>query len=394
MGNLVVGPDRHGRVVTIAAGRVSATAPAHAEQLACSDGEIGMGEVDAHTHLYSGLVPLGMPPADPPPQDFLQILERVWWRLDRALTADILSAAARFYIAEALLLGTTTPIDHHESPHFIDGSLDVLAHELHALGARGLLCYGATDRNGGEEEGQAGLAECDRFLSGPLHNRVRALVGLHASFTVSDRTLRDAAALARRHDVPIHVHLAEDLADVEDARRRGHAGPLERLTSLDCTPRGTLLAHGVHLDAAQVRATDRAGCWLVHNPRSNEGNRVGFAAHLDASTRVALGTDGWTADMPAEEAAAVRLGVDPALAHARRIAGHGLVAPHFGASRLPLTEGALGDLVVRREGAVQHVVVEGRVVVADGRLVEADLDSIRAQAQDAANRLWERMAAL
>ncbi|RME22332.1 MAG: amidohydrolase, partial [Deltaproteobacteria bacterium] len=386
MGSLVVGPDRHGRVVAIAGGRIQAAAPPGAAHLPCKDGEIAMGEVDAHTHLYSGLVPLGMPPADPPPENFLQILEQVWWRLDRALTADILAAAARLYVAEALLRGTTTLVDHHESPRCIAGSLDVLADAMEALGARGLLCYGATDRNGGEDEGRAGLAECDRFLSGPRHDRIRGLVGLHASFTVSDGTLRAAADLAAHHRVPIHVHLAEDRADIDDARRRGHPGPLERLTAFGCTPRGSLLAHGVHLDRAQVRAADRAGCWFIHNPRSNEGNRVGFATALDASTRVALGTDGWPADMPAEEAAAVRLGLDPDLARARRVAGHGLVAPFFAAHHRPLAEGALGDLVVRRDGAVQHVVVDGRVVVTDGRLVTGDLARIRARAQEAADR--------
>src|SRR3989339_156222 len=129
-----------------------------------------LGLVNAHTHLYSGLAPLGMPveqgfsPAPPveqgfSPAPFLKILQRVWWRLDRALDDRSLRAAANLYVAEALLHGTTVVVDHHESPHFIEGSLDVLADACQSLGMRSLLCYGATERNGGREEALRGLEE-------------------------------------------------------------------------------------------------------------------------------------------------------------------------------------------------------------------------------------------
>ena len=65
------------------------------------------GFVNAHTHIYSALAPYGMPPATPPPENFVQILERVWWRLDRALDERALRASARLYAAESLLFGTT-----------------------------------------------------------------------------------------------------------------------------------------------------------------------------------------------------------------------------------------------------------------------------------------------
>ncbi len=136
---------------------------------------------------------------------------------------------------------------------------------------------------------------------------MRGLVGLHASFTVSDETAREAGALARELGTVVHVHVAEDQADVDDARRRGYPGPLERLLSLDALPPGSILAHGVRLSRDQVRLAADAGCWFVHNPRSNEGNRVGYAGALSAATRVALGADGWDADMAAEDAALMRL---------------------------------------------------------------------------------------
>src|SRR5208283_1137153 len=99
----------------------------------------------------------------------------------------------------------------------------------------------------------------------------------------------------------VHVHVAEDRADVDDARRRGYIGPLERLAALGALPSGSILAHGVHLNPHQVSRAAAAGAWFVHNPRSNEGNRVGYASSLSAAVRVALGTDGWDPDMAAEE---------------------------------------------------------------------------------------------
>ncbi len=389
--SIVIGPDRNGRVVSIVDGRVAAAAPADVARLACPDGEIAPGAVCAHTHVYSGLAPYGLKPPEPAPQTFVEILERVWWRLDRAIDAEILRAAARDYVARALLAGTTTLVDHHESPHLIEGSLSILAEACHDLGVRALLCYGATERNFGRAEAQRGLAECRRVAASPL---VRGLVGLHASFTVSDDTIREAGDLARELGTVVHVHVAEDRADVEDARRRGAAGPLERLLSLGALAPGSILAHGVHLNTDQARLASGAGCWFVHNPRSNEGNRVGYAGALTAASRVALGADGWNADMAVEEAALLRLAErhGDAGVSGRLAAGHALAAERFGASPQALAPGALGDVVVRRGGEVRHVVVGGRLAVEDGALASADMESIAAAARIQAARLWTRMA--
>src|SRR5271166_1094956 len=390
-GSLVIGPDRNGRSVTVVDGRVAATAPAGVAELACPDGEIEPGAVCAHTHMYSGLAPYGMPSADRPAATFLRILETVWWRLDRAIDSEILRAAARDYAARALLAGSTTLVDHHESPNRIEGSLALLAEVCQQLGIRALLCYGATERNFGRAEARRGLAECRAVEPSAL---VRGLVGLHAGFTVSDETIREAGDLARELGTVLHVHVAEDRADVDDARRRGAAGPLERFLSVGALVPGSILAHGVHLSAEQVRLASAAGCWFVHNPRSNEGNRVGYAGALSAAARVALGTDGWNADMAAEEAALRRLAKQhgDASAAGRLAAGHALVAERFGCIAEPLAPGAPGDVVVRHGGKIRHVVVGGRLVVNDGVLVTADMDSIAASARTQAARLWTRMA--
>ncbi|MFO0758176.1 MAG: amidohydrolase family protein [Byssovorax sp.] len=349
---------------------------------------IAPGAVNAHTHLYSGLVPLGMPPLDPPARGFLDILTRLWWRLDRAIDAPILRASARYYAAHALLAGTTAVIDHHESPSFIEGSLDVIADACEALGLRALVCYGATERNFGRDEARRGLAECRRFLRENDRPLVRGMIGLHASFTVSDETLRDAGRLSWELGAPAHVHMAEDRADVEDAWQRGAAGPLERMLGHEALARGSILAHGVHLSREEVKLADEMGLWLVHNPRSNENNGVGYAEALGESMHVALGTDGFPADM-ADEAAASRAlaashGDDPTLADRRLGAGSTLIAARFGE--------AIDDVVDHDvDGRVRAVRVGRRVVVEDGLLVAADLDEIEAEAREQAERLWQRM---
>jgi len=327
------------------------------------------GQVNAHTHLYSGLVPFGMPELKPAPENFVQILERVWWKLDRALDADSLRASARWYVAEARRLGTVGLIDHHESPNLIEGSLDILADACQEAGMPAVLCYGATERNGGRAEARRGLAECRRFIENNTRPLVRGVIGLHASFTVSDETLREAADLCRELQTVMHVHVAEDLVDVADAQRRGWAGPLERLAELGALPPGSIIAHGVHLDASQVRRCEQMGCWLVQNPRSNRGNRVGYPAALRESRHVALGSDGYPSDMVAEQVALLEDVADHGdsvdAAACRAAAGHALLAERFGGS-VPALDDSAG----------------------------MDMEALRSEATAQAARLWERMAKL
>jgi cytosine/adenosine deaminase-related metal-dependent hydrolase len=329
--------------------------------------------VNAHTHVYSGLVPLGMPPPAIAPASFVEILERVWWRLDRAIDRRTLAAAARLYVAEARLHGTTVLIDHHESPAFVEGSLDVIADACEEFGMRAILCYGATERNGGREEARRGLEECRRFLRTNRRRHVRGVVGLHASFTVSDDTARDAGDLCRDFATVLHVHVAEDRADVDDARRRGYPGPLERLDALGALPAGSILAHGVHLDRSQVRRAADCGWWIVQNPRSNRHNGVGYPPALGESARVALGTDGFISDMN-QEMAALRVDAQ--------------------------SHGESPDVATERAGAGDRLAIElfdgplPEVEQPDLRAVREALKSVRAEAATAADALWRRMAAL
>lgn len=355
------------------------------------------GYVNAHTHLYSALAPFGMPAPAPRPENFTQILEAVWWRLDRALDERSLRAAARLYVGEALLRGTVAIVDHHESPAMIEGSLDLLADACALLGLRAVLTYGATERNFGRDEAEAGLAECRRFIHTNARPLVRGVVGLHASFTVSDETVREAGDLCRELDSVLHVHVAEDEADVTDATTRGYEGPLERLLALGALVPGSLMAHGVWLSADEVRLADRSGVWLAHNPRSNANNRVGWARHLGASAHVALGTDGFVSDLRDERDALRMLAREHAdesgadALEARLPAGRAWVESRFGAGALAgdRVEWAEGDAPERPRA--ERVVIAGRTVVERGALVAADIAELRARAREQAPALWARM---
>jgi cytosine/adenosine deaminase-related metal-dependent hydrolase len=236
------------------------------------------GLVCAHHHLYSTLA-RGMPPPPSTPTTFRSVLEQVWWRLDAALDLEMLEWSAKLGALEALEAGCTAIVDHHESPNAIEGSLSVIADACAEVGVRVLTCYGVTDRHGADGA-RRGLEENDRFL----RDGGRGMVGVHAAFTCTDDTLAAAAELAATHGVGVHIHVAEGPDDV---------GAVDRLAGL--TSDDWLLIHGVHLpDAHGLRGT------IVHNPRSNMNNSVGYARPVRFANPVALGTDGIGADMLAE----------------------------------------------------------------------------------------------
>ena len=229
-----------------------------------------------------------MPAPDVTPHSFLSILENVWWKLDVALDLETLYWSAALGAAEALCNGTTAIIDHHESPMAIDGSLDVIADACSMIGVKANLSYGITDRWDGStlrskvsplspmtDGATRGLRENERFL----RSGGRGMVGVHASFTCTDETIESAAALAESMNTGVHIHVAEGLDD-KDAGARLQ----------DLANEKWLLIHAVHLDR------DLPGT-IVHNPRSNMNNSVGYANPVRFTNDVALGTDGIGADM-------------------------------------------------------------------------------------------------
>ncbi len=165
------------------------------------------GMVNAHTHLYSALV-RGMSGPKQAPKNFVDILKKIWWKLDESLDEECIYFSALVGGIDAIRYGTTTLIDHHASPNRIFGSLDIIKNAMTQVGLRGVLCYETTDR-GGPKRRDAGLEENERFVTENLNNqKFRGTIGAHASFTLNDDTIRSLGELAARSECGVHIHVA------------------------------------------------------------------------------------------------------------------------------------------------------------------------------------------
>ncbi len=393
--------------------------PVAGEEVLDLDGALVLpGLVNAHTHLYSALA-RGMPGPAEPPKSFVEILEKVWWRLDRALDEESVYLSALVGAIEAARSGTTLVFDHHSSPSFIRGSLATLRRGIEEVGLRSVLCYETTDRNGLEGR-DAGIAENRSFLENGPTELTLGMLGAHASFTLSDESLARLSATIRDAHSSLHVHVAEDRTDIEHCYVRHACGLVERLMRHRLLADRTLLVHGVHLSEPELREAQAGGAWLVHCPRSNMNNSVGHARTI-AFRRAALGTDGLDEDVLAEARAAfLRMrdtGRDDALAAAFEmlVGGHRLASTFFGLALGTLEPRSPADLVVldyrpptplTAENLAGHLLfgldrshvrstmVAGQFVLRDRRITTVDEASVLARARAAAPTLWERMRTL
>ncbi|MGH9320274.1 MAG: amidohydrolase family protein [Vicinamibacteria bacterium] len=335
------------------------------------------GLVCAHHHLYSALA-RGMPAPPRSPKTFQEILELIWWRLDRALDLEMIRWSARLGALEALESGTTAIIDHHASPSAIEGSLSVITEACREVGVRVSTCYEVTDRNG-RDEAKAGLAENERHLKSREHVGPR-YVGAHAAFTLSDETLDAVCALARDIDAGVHIHVAEGPEDLDSGKR------LERRSQ-----ESWLLAHAVHLDRPLAGT-------IAHNPLSNMNNSVGYAAPAGKGNRIVLGSDGIGGDM----IEAFRM------AYLRQRESDVTASPETAwkwlASGWELFPEALEDRVRWSYEPMEpwhlaftpgvrpiEIVVDGETVLRDGRPTRVDPVEIRRRANEEKKRLFARL---
>jgi putative selenium metabolism protein SsnA len=377
------------------------------------------GMVCAHTHLYSALA-RGMPAQPRAPTNFKEILELIWWRLDRALDEETIYWSAIAGAMDAARAGTTCMFDHHASPSHISGSLQIVREAIEKVGLRAVLCYEVTDR-GGKDERDQGLEENRAFLSWTRRGAssssalFRGLVGAHASFTLNDESLAGCAELMRDFDAGLHIHAAEDMCDVRDAREKYGLGVVERFAKHGALNNKTILAHGIHLSDEDIEIARAAGVWFAHNPRSNMNNQVGYAPVAKFGKRIVLGTDGIGADMFEEARFAFFKGRDAcasagagywlrALSNNQRLASQA-----FGIEVGSLTAGAAADLVVldyqsptpltadnlawhlvfgMNAASVESVMVNGRFVIRDRR---HPLDDVYADSRKASEKLWAKL---
>ena len=397
--------------------RVEANALEHGSELAprpgdevidCSGKIVTRSFACAHHHIYSALA-RGMPGPSEPPQNFSQILERVWWRLDKALDLESIRASALATAAACIRSGTTFVIDHHSSPYSIRGSLDTIASALDKAGVGHLLCYELSNRDG-RERAEEGLEETADYLS-----RRQGLVGLHASFTVDDELLRAAAGLAAEHASGVHVHVAEgeiDEASCEEVHGKRVLERFEEAGLLESSK--SILAHCLHLDDTEWRILERSQAWVVQNTESNLNNAVGGFLARGARGRVMIGTDGMHSDMIRAAQAAYFVGqrlesLPMDVAYRRLRAAHRYLETNGytgdGEQNLvvldydPPTEiqpgNFLGHLLFGIGSRnIRHVIAEGRFLLRDGKLTTIDEAEVMGETREIAGRLWSRIKSL
>jgi len=381
------------------------------------------GMICGHTHFY-GAFARGMSLKTEPPSDFPQILEYLWWRLDKALNSDDVRFSALVSLVDAIRNGTTTLIDHHSSPNAVAGSLDVIAEAVIEAGLRACLCYEVSDRDG-EEIALEGIRENERFVKEASGDLLAGTFGLHASLTLSDETLQRAVEVAGDLNVGFHIHVAEDQADVADSLKKSGLRVVERLEKAGILGEKTIAAHCVHIDAYETDTLRETGTKVVHNPRSNMNNAVGVADVLRMLRRgivVGLGNDGFSNNMFSEMKTTYLLHKlaqeDPRVMGADQVLEIGVtnnarIAGLFFPKALgALSVGAYADIILldyvpttpldadnlpwhlifgMNGGQVSTTIVGGQVLMRDRELLTLDEEAICARSRELANKLWARM---
>jgi len=380
------------------------------------------GNICAHTHFY-GAFARGMAIPGPAPKDFPEILQKLWWPLDRSLDAESIRYSVLPCLVDAIKHGTTSLFDHHASPNAIDGSLDIIAEAVEGAGLRAVLCYEVTDRDG-ESKMRAGIQENVRFIKKTKSPLLAGTFGLHASLTLSDPSL-DLCRQSVSDDIGFHIHTAEHEADEYDSLNKTGQRVIDRLQKHGILGPKTITAHGVHFDAREMQILAETGSWLSHQPRSNMNNGVGVAqieSMLREGIQVCLGNDGFSNAMWEEWKAAYLLHKihhrDP-----RRMGGYdvaqmaiynnsalanvffpdaliGQLIPGAYADIIfvdyhpntPLTPGNLPWHVIFgfQQSMVTTTIVGGNVLMKDRELLTLDEKEIGIKAREIAPKVWAR----
>jgi cytosine/adenosine deaminase-related metal-dependent hydrolase len=261
------------------------------ETLDCKGKLVTKAFAVGHHHVYSALA-RGMPAPKQNPTNFNEILQYIWWTLDKALDKEMIKASALSTAIACAKAGSTFVIDHHASPNFIEGSLDIIAKAFDKVGVNHLLCYEVTDRNGGRKA-EKGLVETENYLKSN-----QGLIGLHASFTVRNQTMKKAADLMQKYHSGIHIHVAEDKFDQRHSVKNYGKRVVERLNEFGVLDSyKTILGHCLHINDNERNIIKNSKAFIVQNTESNLNNNVGYFNSNGLGENIMLGTDGMHSDM-------------------------------------------------------------------------------------------------
>ena len=375
------------------------------------------GNVCSHHHYYSGLS-RGMLVSSGPQTDLIQVLTEWWWRLDMALDEEACYYSSLICSMDAIASGTTSVVDHHASPSYIEGSLSTIAKGMEEIGIRGATCYEVTDRNGGMREVERGVEENVRFAR-EERPMVGALIGGHAPFTIPEKGLELISEAMEATGKGMHLHVAEGDYDAIWSHHMYHEDIVRRLDRHHLLNDKTLLVHGIYLNDSEIDLLNERGCFFAHNPRSNMNNHVGFNSKIPRIKKLVIGTDGCGGNMFEElkigfmKNQDAGLGWWPADYVQAMNRGNRLVESIFGDtfSLGRVEKGYKADVVILdykaptplvKENAASHfvwgissnavesVIIDGKIVYKDHRFPGIDADSIYREARRVAERVWER----
>ena len=361
-----------------------------------------------HHHVYSALA-RGMPAPAKIPHNFSEILQYIWWHLDKSLTTEMIEASALVSALYCAKNGVTFVIDHHASPFAIDGSLETIARAFDRVGLSHLLCYEISDRDGDGPK-EKGLQETDSFLSSGRQGHV----GLHASFTVGDDLLRQAVDLARKHNTGLHVHVAEDAVDQESCMKHYNKRVVERYADAGALELSkSIFSHCIHLNEREKQLLRESDIYVVQNTESNLNNNVGVTNYRELGENIILGTDGMHSDMLRSAKAAFltgqameSLGMDTVYSRFRKVhdyirengfSGDGennLVILDYDSPTDIHASNFLGHFVYGIDARhVDSVIAGGKLIVENRRLLTVAEDEILAFSREMGRKLWEKLKA-
>jgi len=359
-----------------------------------------------HHHIYSTLA-RGMPAPRHIPTNFPEILKYVWWHIDKRLDLEMIEASALASAIYCAKSGVTFVIDHHASPFAIDGSLETIARAFDRVGISHMLCYEMSDRDGVEKREQ-GLAETDAFLASGRAGHV----GLHASFTVSDKLLADSIELAKKYQTGLHIHVAEDKADQDHALTNFGKRVVERLHDAGGLELGkSILGHCIHLSENELQLLQESGVWVVQNVESNQNNNVGLAGYGKLASQMMLGTDGMHCDMLRSAKATFLagqategIGFDTIYDRFRNVhryikssgaAGdtdNNLVILDYDPPTDLTQDNFLGHFVYGVDARhVESVISQGQVLVEDRKITTVDEKEVLTHARAMGRKLWDKL---
>lgn len=361
-----------------------------------------------HHHAYSALA-RGMPAPKKIPRNFHEILQYIWWTVDKQLDPELIELSALVTAMDCAQRGSTFVIDHHASPFAVRGSLEIIAGAFDKVGVSHLLCYEISDRDGTVIAGE-GLEEADGYLADN-----QGLVGMHASFTVGNETLGRAVDLMHKHNSGIHIHVAEDHYDQEMCIGEHRKRVVERLSDAGVLGSSkTILVHCLHLDDTERELICNSPVWVAENCESNLNNNVGHFTGAGLGENIMLGTDGMHSDMLRSLRAAFFAGqphdtisYDSAYRRLRNVhrylsengfAGdeeNNLIVLDYDPPTPITKDNFIGHLLFGITAAhIRDVISGGRLIVHNRRITTVDEHEIKKEARKQAERLWKQISHL